>query len=39
MLHAQSIALAHPFTGEPLAFDLPLAWSAQSPYLLEDAPA
>ncbi len=39
MLHAQSIALAHPFTGEPLAFDLPLAWSAQMPYLLEDAPA
>ena len=39
MLHAQSIALAHPFTGEPLAFNLSLAWSAQSPYLLEDAPA
>ncbi len=39
MLHAQSIGLAHPFTGEPLTFDLPLAWSAQSPYLLEDAPA
>jgi tRNA pseudouridine32 synthase/23S rRNA pseudouridine746 synthase len=39
MLHAQNIALAHPFTGEPLTFDLPLTWSAQSPYLLEDAPA
>ncbi|PIT73818.1 RluA family pseudouridine synthase [Limnohabitans sp. JirII-31] len=32
MLHAKSLALAHPFTQEPLAFELPMAWAASAPY-------
>jgi len=32
MLHAKSLALAHPFTQEPLAFELPVAWAASAPY-------
>jgi len=34
MLHAKTLALAHPFTQEPLSFDLPVAWSASPPYQL-----
>ena len=33
MLHAKSIRLAHPFTTEPLSFDVPQTWSASPPYL------
>lgn len=33
MLHAKSISLAHPFTEEPLSFDVPQTWSASPPYL------
>lgn len=33
MLHAQSISLAHPFTGEMLSFDVPQTWSANAPFL------
>ena len=33
MLHAKSISLAHPFTTEPLSFDVPQTWSASPPYL------
>ena len=33
MLHAKSIRLAHPFTEEPLSFDVTPAWSAHPPYL------
>lgn len=32
MLHAKSLALAHPFTQAPLSFDLPVAWMASAPY-------
>ena len=33
MLHSKSIRLAHPFTTEPLSFDVPQTWSASPPYL------
>ncbi len=33
MLHAKSIRLAHPFTTEPLSFDVTQTWSASPPYL------
>jgi tRNA pseudouridine32 synthase/23S rRNA pseudouridine746 synthase len=33
MLHAKSISLIHPFTEEPLSFDVPQTWSASPPYL------
>ncbi len=33
MLHAKSISLAHPFTEEPLSFDVTQTWSASPPYL------
>ena len=33
MLHAKSIRLAHPFTTEPLSFDVTQTWSASAPYL------
>jgi tRNA pseudouridine32 synthase/23S rRNA pseudouridine746 synthase len=33
MLHAKSISLAHPFTTEPLSFDVTQTWSASPPYL------
>ena len=33
MLHAQSIALAHPFTGEMLSFDVPQTWAPNAPFL------
>jgi tRNA pseudouridine32 synthase/23S rRNA pseudouridine746 synthase len=33
MLHAKSISLTHPFTEEPLSFDVPQTWSASPPYL------
>ena len=32
MLHAQSLAFTHPFTGEALDFSAPTDWSAQAPY-------
>ena len=32
MLHAQTLALAHPFTQAPLSFELPVAWDASAPY-------
>ena len=32
MLHAQSLAFVHPFTGEPMDFSAPTDWSAQAPY-------
>jgi hypothetical protein len=32
MLHAQSLAFAHPFTGEAMDFSAPTDWSAQAPY-------
>jgi tRNA pseudouridine32 synthase / 23S rRNA pseudouridine746 synthase len=34
MLHAKSIRLKHPFTEEPLSFDVTPSWSANPPYLL-----
>ena len=36
MLHAKSIRLKHPFTEEPLSFDVPPSWSANPPYLITD---
>jgi tRNA pseudouridine32 synthase/23S rRNA pseudouridine746 synthase len=33
MLHAQYIALNHPFTQERLTFDVPVNWSANTPFL------
>lgn len=32
MLHARDLGFPHPFTGEPMSFSLPVAWSAQAPY-------
>ena len=32
MLHAQSLAFAHPFTGEAMDFSAPTDWSPQAPY-------
>ena len=32
MLHAQTLALAHPFSQAPLSFELPVAWAASAPY-------
>jgi RluA family pseudouridine synthase len=32
MLHAQSLAFTHPFTGETMDFSAPTDWSAQAPY-------
>jgi tRNA pseudouridine32 synthase/23S rRNA pseudouridine746 synthase len=32
MLHAKTLALAHPFTQAPLSFELPVAWGASAPY-------
>jgi tRNA pseudouridine32 synthase / 23S rRNA pseudouridine746 synthase len=38
MLHAQRIELAHPFTEERLTFDVPVNWSAQTPFLIGESP-
>jgi len=32
MLHARDLSFPHPFTGEPMAFSLPVDWSATPPY-------
>jgi tRNA pseudouridine32 synthase/23S rRNA pseudouridine746 synthase len=32
MLHAKSLALAHPFTQAPLSFDLPVTWGTSAPH-------
>jgi tRNA pseudouridine32 synthase/23S rRNA pseudouridine746 synthase len=32
MLHAQSLAFTHPFTGEAMDFSAPTDWSAQAPH-------
>jgi tRNA pseudouridine32 synthase/23S rRNA pseudouridine746 synthase len=32
MLHARDLGFVHPFTGEALAFSLPVDWSAHAPY-------
>jgi len=32
MLHATRIGLEHPFSGQPLSFDVPLEWSSSPPY-------
>jgi tRNA pseudouridine32 synthase/23S rRNA pseudouridine746 synthase len=34
MLHAKSIRLKHPFTEEPLSFDVTPSWSSNPPYLI-----
>jgi tRNA pseudouridine32 synthase/23S rRNA pseudouridine746 synthase len=33
MLHARDLGFPHPFTESPMAFSLPVEWSAQPPYL------
>lgn len=32
MLHARDLGFPHPFTEKPMAFSLPVDWSAQTPY-------
>jgi tRNA pseudouridine32 synthase/23S rRNA pseudouridine746 synthase len=34
MLHARDLGFPHPFTEEPMAFRLPVEWSAVPPYML-----
>jgi tRNA pseudouridine32 synthase/23S rRNA pseudouridine746 synthase len=34
MLHARDLGFPHPFTEEPMAFRLPVEWSAMPPYML-----
>ena len=33
MLHARDLGFTHPFSEKPMAFSLPVDWSAQPPYL------
>jgi tRNA pseudouridine32 synthase/23S rRNA pseudouridine746 synthase len=33
LLHARDLGFPHPFTEKPMAFSLPVDWSAQPPYL------